>query len=121
VLPACCRFSLLCLAACEAALQLQLPVQTGFVLNWKLPEVFAAPRSSDAVEISGSRSERSEGRGEGGTKERGGEEGTKQREGKGGTKEAKRYDELLGQDKCSAFGEDVVFVANDWHAGAIHG
>jgi hypothetical protein len=36
-----------------------------------------------------------------------------------GAKEAKRYDELLGADNCSVFGEDVIFVANDWHAGVM--
>ena len=28
------------------------------------------------------------------------------------------YTDVLGEKKCASFGEEVTFVANDWHAGS---
>lgn len=71
-----CRYALLSLAACEAALQLELPQYASVHEHW----ITLQERSKQVVPPG-------------------------------------PYGEVLGEGKASTYGEDVVFVANDWHAG----
>lgn len=71
-----CRYALLSLAACEAALQLHLPQYATLHEHWvKL-------QATKGVDVP-----------------------------KG------PYPEMLRDSKACPYGEDVVFIANDWHAG----
>lgn len=72
-----CRYALLSLAACEAALQLHLPQHASLHEHW----VTLQERTCAEV-LKGP------------------------------------YPDVLGEGKATPYGEDVVFVANDWHAGA---
>ena len=80
-----CRYSLLSLAACEAALQLFLPDISNRELS---PDAETRQRLQ------------------------------RRRERKPRHKPGP-YSDILGEENCCLFGEDVVFVANDWHAGAL--
>jgi hypothetical protein len=82
--PLTCRFALLSLAACEAALQLQLPTRRAVLPRWdQLDEQGPVHWAESSTKV----------------------------------KQAAPYSEILGKEKCSTMGEEVVFVANDWHAG----
>jgi hypothetical protein len=70
------RYALLSQAACEAALQLQLPRYASVHEHWKTLQ----NRSEKAVPPA-------------------------------------PYTEVLGEKKCAVFGQEVTFIANDWHAG----
>lgn len=71
------RYALLSMAACEAALQLQLPQYASVHEHWKILQ----NRSEKVVAPA-------------------------------------PYPDVLGEHKCSTFGQEVTFVANDWHAGS---
>lgn len=71
-----CRYALLSLAACEAALQLHLPQHASVHEHW-----VTLQERSGAEMLKGP------------------------------------YPDVVGEGKATPYGEDVVFVANDWHAG----
>ena len=104
-----CRFSLLCLAACEAALQLQLPKHSNDLQSWDVPDVgtlaaTAAPAAAMQALSNGGAHD-----GDGATE--GAPPAAAQRE-------PAPYPDIFGEERCSTLGQDVVFIANDWHAGA---
>jgi hypothetical protein len=87
-----CRYCLLCLAACEAALRLQLPAQA---VSRPSAAMHAAHSSNGAGPAAGA-----------------------EPLAHGWNGSAGAVSGAHGQTQSSVYGQDVVFVANDWHAGA---
>ena len=94
-----CRFCLLSLAACEAAMHLQLPEASGL-------EQLAGTASK---QNNGTASERAAGS----------DSSDNGAQSNASKSDPASYDQIFGPERCSALGDETVFVANDWHAGMV--